>query len=239
MFAAVVFALLQAPPDAAELIDRVSRHYSEMKDFQVEYRENRQTPRSLAINAQGTLTIKAAKSGDRYFYSESGNRSFQIFGDRENTAYYDVNRKQYILEPAGLRADQMAQEGLKASFLRFRMLDGRAMNARFLRMDERKVDGKPIQCAVIQIATAHTDPHPWLEKLWIDPETATVYRSEFESAGYSPYGGAQKTAREFTLPAGLKAPDPKLLEFVPPKGARQVAYFTGADLDTSPGRLIR
>jgi hypothetical protein len=239
MFALAVFAMLQAPPDAKELIDRVSQHYTEMKEFLVEYRQNQQSRGSLAINAPGTVTIKAAKSGDRFFYAESGNRTFQIIGDRENVWHYDVTRKQYIVEPAGLRADQIAREGLQSSFLRFRMLDGQAMNARFLRMAPRKADGKVIQCAVIQIATPRTNPFPWVEKLWIDPETATVYRSEFEGDGNSPYGGVLKTVREFTLPAGIKSPDPALLVFTPPKGAKEVDHFTGMNLDESPGRLVR
>ncbi|WP_321470416.1 hypothetical protein [uncultured Paludibaculum sp.] len=239
MLAIAVLALLQAPLDAKDLIDRVSKHYTEMKEFLVEYRQNRQTPHPLAINAAGALTIKAAKSGDRYFYSESGGRAFQIVGDGENVWHYDISRRQYIVEPAGLRADQIARERLKSSFLRFRMLDGQAMNARLLRMDERKGNGKPVQCAVIEISTARTDPFPWVEKLWIDPETATIYRSEFEGTGACATGGRVKTVFEFTLPAGIKTPDAALLEFHPPKGAKQVDQFTGTSLDTSPGGLIR
>lgn len=235
MFALALWALLQAPPDAKEVIDHVSKHYTEMKEFLVEYRQNEQSPRTLAMNAQGTLTIKAAQSGDRYFYSESGHRSFQIIGDRENVWHYDISRKQYVVEPAGLRSDQLAREGLRSAFLRFRMLDGLAMNARLVRMDQRKVNGKTVPCAVIQIGTARTDPNPWAEKLWIDPETATIYRSEFEGAGNSPYGGALKTVREFTLPAGVQAPNPAMLEFTPPKGSKRVDQFTGISLDTSPG----
>ncbi|MBN9659696.1 MAG: hypothetical protein J0H49_16045 [Acidobacteria bacterium] len=237
MFALVLLALFQAPPDAVELIDRVSKHYTEIKEFLVEYRQNQQGLVSLAINAPGTVTVKAMKSGDRYFYAESSNRPFEITGDGETTWYYDVNRKQYIIEPTGLSADQIAREGLKSAFLRFRMLDGQAMNARLLRMEQKNLDGKPVRCAVVQIGTARTDPYPWTEKLWIDPETATILRSEFEGTSSSPFGGVLKTRREFTLPAGLKTPDPAMFKFTPPKGARQVDRFSGTNLDTTPGRL--
>lgn len=218
--------MLQQPVDASELVDRVAKRYLEMKEFLVEYRQNVEAMSTLGPGGAHTTTIKVAKSGERYFYEESGYSRFQIFGDRETSVRYHPSSKEYVEEPAGLRNDQVARDGLKAAFLRFRMLDGQAMNARLLRMDKRKVKGKKIQCAVVQISSPRTLPVSWVERLWIDPETAMVYRSEFESTANSTFSRQARTNREFFTPAGAQSPDPALLEFHPPKGAKQVDRFS-------------
>ncbi|QOY89122.1 hypothetical protein [Paludibaculum fermentans] len=68
----------QAAPEAKQLIDRAAKHYAEKKEFLVEYRRNQQTLSALAINADGTLKIKAANFGDRLFSAESGNYAFPL-----------------------------------------------------------------------------------------------------------------------------------------------------------------
>lgn len=235
MIVCTLLALLQAPVDPAELVDRVAQRYLEMKEFLVEYRENRQSPRPMALNTLGTSTIQAAKSGDRYFYAQSSDHTIRIVGDGETVWIHDVFAKRYYEEPAGLAGDQLARDGIKTAVRRFGMMDGNAMHARLLRMDDRRFRGRRVHCAVIEISSAPTDPFAWKERLWIDPETTFVHRSEFEGRSGPADPQHNRVFREFTLPAGAQAPDPALFEFRPPKGVRKVEADPGVRLDGGAG----
>jgi len=215
MTAAVLAFIFIADIDPDILLERVSARYATLKKFSLEVRQNEQRASHHGTGISGTSTIRLDMgAGNRYHLREfhdslegiDSRSPVTIVHDGENLWRVDGSFPGPMLEEPGLYWERHAHDSIHILHRRFAMLDGRAMLARYLKTD--KIRGRA--CAVVEIESRLPEaPTMWKEKLWIEPESATIYRSHFSSVS-NINGLKQVVHREYVVPPGSRPPDESL-----------------------------
>lgn len=218
---AAVFALIFiADVDPNILLERVAARYAELRTFSLEVRQNEQRASFRGSGVSGTSTIRLdVGSGNRYCLREFHDAleglnlrpPATIVNDGENIWRLDGRFPGPMLEEPGLYSDRHARDSIHTLHRRFAMLDGRAMLARYVKTE--KIRGRT--CAVVEIESRLPEaPAMWKERLWIDPESAAIHRSQFSSVSNID-GGKQVIYREYVVPPGTRPPDESLFAVKP------------------------
>jgi len=212
MTAAVFALILVAEVDANALLQRVAANYAALKSFSLEVRQNQQAGPGGGSVLRGTTRIGLdAGAGNRYCYRETRDNAMSldslpaltIVSDGQAIWRIDGRQPGPVQEEPGLYSDRLVREAIHALHRRFAMLDGPAMRARYVKSE--KVRGK--QCAVVEIENRLSEaPEQWKERLWIDPESATILRSVFTNNS-NQSGQQSVTQREYDVPPGQRQPD--------------------------------
>jgi hypothetical protein len=147
--------------------------------------------------------------------------------------HYRVDQQEYEEHPASsARADEIRQTGRYWFFYcldRFVLLPKLASSVTFLRWEEVRRGSGRHRCAVIRMQPTASDQNWWWERLWIEPETAIIWKLVTEQrAGKRDgtfYRAGTNTTEWDSIVLG-EPPDPDLFVFHPPKGARRVKKFS-------------
>lgn len=242
----VCLLLLQAagPPDAQTLVRSMAEFYFTLEAYSVEIRQEFITigqtrpGRRLRLDRgpHGETRLEMLKPS-RLLQTTDGAVAFQ----------YNAAAGQYRQEEHGGPITRAISEGAGGFVRRFEKLAALTGQARFLRWDAVKEQGRRVRCALIEVRSEAASRQGWVEKLCIEPDSTLVLRSELRwtgvpsrstglgdaslpssrpgsmspaFGGVQPDGGTQVTQYRW-LSVGSVAPGVSF-RFDPPVGARRI-----------------
>lgn len=221
MIISVLALIFAAEIDPNTLLERVAARYSELKSFSLEVRQNQQR----GVRSETSRIRLDVGAGKRYFYREARavgtlGQEFApvtVFSDGESVWRDDGHASKPTEDELGLMADRQAREAIKGLHQRFAMLDGAAMNARFVKAERLRGH----TCAIVEIESRlKSAPAQWKEKLWIDTESATIVRSHFTTV--SNLDGSKTTMiSDYLVPPGERPVEESLFHAKPGAGNGQ------------------
>lgn len=214
-----------AAPDANAILGRVADTYRKLNQFyfsgvmtltaeQGEVTERFEIPiraagdlpsrRLLALEHHALGKIDVANSDTAWFYLPSINRYVEVAAGKATGA------------PDGFGAEEWVRGQVT-------MIDAR-VSAAYLRKEDVRVNGRDVECAVIDLVYEDTQLGKIPTTLWVDPETnLVVQRIERMESGQG--GQTVKLVEDVRIREARvgAAPAPELFQFIPPEGAVRVS----------------
>jgi len=148
---------------------------------------------------------------------------------RDRTWEYHPHQSEYIERPLSDERSAFIATIIAKHFFTFvgrlPVLAKIDSDVSFLGWKKTRTPGGSRLCAVIGIAAKDT---LWIEKLWIDPDTAFVWKSEMSRKAHQVDGKAYRGSLTTTIWTRIEIgepPDPELFTFKAQKGDRRVEMF--------------
>lgn len=218
MVTALVIALATqtSGPDLAGLLEKVSARFQALQAYSVEIRQQRFNPGVRRSSARFRVDVE--ESGLLRF--DYGNDAGFAVSDGTRWYHYDASQRTWFSEESGPSSRDVKQR-VEHLVGRFAKLGPLAREGTFVRWERVKRPLREIRCAVVDVPTS-VDGAKAVDRLWIDPETGLVLRSNSEVFALN--DGPQAagvTVTDYEWVTVDKPESEELFVFVPPKGARQ------------------
>jgi len=243
----VVFAALavckspvSAKDSAEALLQRVQAAYADLKQFRFDATETTVTRAGDLERRNESRTIAAAGDAGRFLVESDHPVDGGIVAfDGETTWIYVARRNQYRrIEGALLDGgdDSPGLLRLKNHFVdRFQGITKRLRNARLLPAETLQVDGRGIECRVVEAtydAPRGLAAEQIVRRYWIASEPPLVYRESSEFEAKNPASGRSTAVTQQIIFHSVQVGEEvSAAAFAPqlPTDARQVAEFDGAE----------
>jgi len=219
-------ALTAQEPDASTILRQVAQTYQEVKSQSVEATfvlDRKTSPMRIEIPISGTIL----KPGRVRLEVNSPMMGSQTISDGRSTWMYVARFQQYTRKPVSPGIFPMS-DGPGDIFAGENILD-RLKTAKLLRQERLSVDGREIDCDVVQ---AEYSPRPGDQPrqtgpktFWVDRRRSIILKTSSLLRIDSPrFGGPLEMTQSITVTSiKLDGPLPdSLFVFVPPEGAREV-----------------
>jgi hypothetical protein len=168
LLAAAVYG--QAAPDADELLRKTGERFYGLANFDVGMRVanlgDRPNERKFRI---------ALREDDSLLY-DPGTGSQWIVRDARLIRIHDGN-KEWTETAAEGPALRSLQRWIEPYVTRFEKLAGASFETEFVKWQELKRGAKKVRCAMIRLRPKTPAEGLWKETLWIEPESALIWRS--------------------------------------------------------------
>jgi outer membrane lipoprotein-sorting protein len=226
----VCHVLKAQEPSATAILSQVAQTYQGIKSQSVKATivlDMKASPMRMEIDITGAV-VKPGKVHVEFSNSMIGS---ETISDGRNIWKYVARFKQYTRKPTSPGIFPVSQ-GPGDILAGENVLD-RLQSARLLRSDKLPVDGKEIDCDVIEAVyepvagdkTGQEGP----KTLWVDKHRRIILKaSSLIRMQPSPRAGALEMTQSITV-TSIRIDDPlpdSLFVFVPPDGAREVAELT-------------
>lgn len=163
----------QAAPDANELLKKTGERFYGLANFDVEMKianlGDRPNERKLHI---------ALREDDSLLY-DPGSGSQWIVRDARLIRIHDGNKEWTETAAEGPELRNL-RRWIEPYVTRFEKLAGASFETEFVKWQEAKRGSKRAKCAVIRLRPKTKSEGLWKETLWIEPETALIWRSLWE-----------------------------------------------------------
>lgn len=190
---------------------------------------------SVRASDVGSLVVQesavTARDGDLWRHERnSGGRLFVFVVGKDNCWEYQSMRGEYIERPATHpRASffrETARYWLQRTGERFHLLPKILSLVEFQGWQRVKTKAGEHRCAVINIRPSDSDA--WIDRLWIDPDTALVWKSVMNTKAAEVAGSTYVATTTTTLWDRTiigEPPSPENFVFKPPRRTRRVESF--------------
>ncbi len=244
-FMMIIPLLSQSSQDAQGLLKKVSDTYKNLKSYHFE------GTTTMEVKAEGMqqkmempMVMAAAKPGKTRLEIKNPMTGMLRVSNGETTWMYIPRLKQFTkrtaatVETAGGESEKTGLDAaLSGSPLaQFEQLADKAKGAKMLREETTEIDGKKIDCYVVELPQelpknlpVQMESSP--KTLWIDKARYLVVKESFSGKMSSPMGEMQMFTTTVFNVAKINEPvSETLFTFTPPEGAKEVAElsFPGA-----------
>lgn len=175
----------QAAPDPNELLKKTGERFFGLANFDAELKVA-----SLGDRPDERKVRIALREDDSLLYDPGMGSSWMV-RDGRLIRVHDGN-KEWTETAAEGPALRSLQRWIEPYITRFEKLAGASLTTEFVKWQELKRGSKKVRCAVIRLQPKAPSEGLWKETLWIEPETALIWRSLW----FEPFLGGGPVARE-------------------------------------------
>lgn len=181
-------AAAQPPLDVNDLIKRTGEKFFALENFDVELKISHFGDRPL----ERKMRLARREDGSLRFDPRTGYLTIVRDG---RLIRISSERKEWTEAAAEGPAMRSLQAQFEPYISKFEKLVAVAFEVEFVKWEDLKRDGKRVKCAAVRMKPKDASQGVWRETLWIQPESALVWRSLWEETRVGP-GGAMSTARQ-------------------------------------------